>query len=338
VDAVSTPQKSNFQTHVASPTTTGRWRASSASQQNLTAAQQRLAQTQAALQAGRNSYLQQLMASTGQSAPLFQTSPQASSPLSRYSGSGAFVGPIATVNPITPQTTDAGDTMPTDDTLSADSVAGLALDEVENICCGVEAMTGYPISDDVQDIIIDSYDHQVADAAPSFERGPAARHGGAAYLDPTYPRGGSVAGRQGGLIQPEEKIIVGHNNRDVFFGGCYSHGLDVLGAGVGTAKLSVLPRSPGKPTVRAGFVQKTTPRGRKFMSLQVLNPKHHDHTASIKNARDAGKRAIAVADKVDNQVKKTALAVHKTAVHGDLIGASRAVARGVAHHLLTSRS
>jgi hypothetical protein len=320
VDAMNQPEKAQFQAHVATPTTTASWRKSSASQQQLTAAQQRLA----AIKAQR-------------AAQLGLPATAAPGTVSRYTPSGAFVGPTPSDWQAKQPPADQGDTVTPDDTsaLSPDSVTGLEPHEVEKVCCGVEALTGVDLTDEMADLVVDSYEHQITDAAPTYERGPAAKHNGAAYLDPKYPRGGSVAGRQGGLIQPEEMIVVGHH-KDLLFGGCYEHGLDVLGGGVGVTKLNVLPHSPGKPTVRAGFVEKTTARGRKYTSLQVLNPKHHDHTTSIKNARDAGKRAVSVADKVDKQLKKAAVAVHKTAVQGHLIGASPAVARGVAHHLLTS--
>jgi len=347
LDALNSPTRAQFQAHATTPTTTGRWRASKESQDKLTAAQQRLAQARAALAASRTANLQQLMVSTGDTAPLPSGALQVSTPLDRYSSSGAFVSPTGTTDwsaqqPVVP--VDGG-SMPTDSLLSPESVEGLTPEEVETVCCGVEAITGFPVSDELADIVVDSYEKQVTDARPEWTRGPAARHGGASYLDPGYPRGGSVAGRQGGLIQPEEKIIVG--NKDVLFGGCYEHGLDVLGAGVNLAAKPLLKTGGAAnaaasaglqrlTTPRAGFVQQSTPKGRKFMSLKVMNPKHHDHTTSIRNARDAGKRAISVADKVDKQVKKTAIAIHKTAVKGDLIGASKAVARGVAHHLLTS--
>jgi len=161
---------------------------------------------------------------------------------------------------------------------------------------------GFP-TEELADIIVESYQQQITDA----EEDPVRRHGsvhrGAAYLqEHNYPPYGVSSGQEGGSMRPGEKVEV--------FGSDYSHGLDILGAGP-MAKLPVKQslaqkvadaKAKVKANPRAGFVAKSSPGGAKRAVL-VLNQKKHDHMRSIKNARDAGKRAISLGNKLNKILK-----------------------------------
>jgi hypothetical protein len=201
--------------------------------------------------------------------------------------------------------------VPTDDnTTSSDqetSIVGMTPDELADIVLGaVDA--GYPM-EEAADIVTQAYETQITDAVADPERAQGSVHRGASYLNElTYPPHGASGGQEGGSIVPKQKLYIGHES--------YSRGLDVLGGGVA-------PRGAGatKAAPRAGFVQKTAPgTGRKFTSLVVNNPKRHDHTATIKNARDAGKRAVSMAAKLTTAAKKVTQNAGSrkltTAVHG----------------------
>lgn len=86
----------------------------------------------------------------------------------------------------------------------------------------------------------------------------------------------------------------------------YLCGTDVIGA---------IQASMRGPIVapRLGFQVKKTANGRSFTAMRLTKPRSGDHKTSIKNARDAGKRALSIGQKLQAVLKKTA----KQAVHGD---------------------
>jgi hypothetical protein len=183
--------------------------------------------------------------------------------------------------------------------------------------------------DDDDEIFVEQWQRQITDEDTDYERRRGSVHRGAAYLqDVTYPPHGTSGGQEGGAMRPEEEIEV--------LGEDYSHGLDVLGA----AKVSVIkPKTTNLTTtvktqsgakvavpVRAGFVQKQTPGGRTHTSLVVNKPKQGDDKSSIKNAKDAGNRAISAATKMKDHLKKV------TVIRGDeaFFGAATSTAKKVA--------
>jgi hypothetical protein len=99
--------------------------------------------------------------------------------------------------------------------------------------------------------------------------------------------------------------IVGSGWTEVI-GDSYIMGTDILGAAP--------PRTTRTP--RAGFVIKKTPAGNQHVSLVLSKPKATDHKKTILNARDAGKRAVSIGNKL-----KAAIAKSKkmTTVRGDVI-------------------
>jgi len=166
---------------------------------------------------------------------------------------------------------------------------------------------GFP-SDELDDILLETYQKEITDEPPDYERRRASVHRGAAYLqDIDYPPHGASGGQEGGMIMPSNKV-------EIFGGHHYSRGLDVLGAAASSGAKAVVKNLGGgvKSKVvpqRAGFVAKTTPAGRVHTSLAVNPHKTKDQKTSIKNARTAGQRAISVGNKI-NQKLTAATKVH----------------------------
>lgn len=196
-----------------------------------------------------------------------------------------------------------------EDVMGEDDVLDVLYGAIENVVeAGAEP-------EEAVDIVLEQFEHEITDADPDLVRAHGSMHRGTAYYDSEYPPHGSSKGEEGGLIQPGDTIeVFGENMKDIKVLGCgYSRGLDVLGGAGRTIK------------PRAGFVMKTSPAGKKYTALVVNKPQHGNHQASIKNARDAGKRAIAVGDKVLRSLSSV-----KTKVHG-AVSPHKA-----AHHALTA--
>lgn len=215
-----------------------------------------------------------------------------------------------------------------------DSVMGADLDLIVGAVAEV-VDAGFPM-EEAADIILEQYQHQITDAEPDPERAHGSTHRGAAYLnhDTGYPPHGASQGMEGGWFRPEETLeIFGKGDhmskkdinifgadRDISILGCHKKGVDVLGATAPAATLRKPATLSGKLAAakasavpRAGFVMKKTPAGNKVTSLVLNTPKKGDHKSSIKNAKDAGKRAVSVGKKLQAALTKGAA---KTAVHG----------------------
>jgi hypothetical protein len=160
----------------------------------------------------------------------------------------------------------------------------------------------------------DLHEMQITDREPNEIRQNASVHrGGAAYLeDFVYPVHGASTGRQGGSMDPREKISI--------FGGvmsAYGKGQSAIAAkatGPGSATTKVTYKVPLQ---RAGFVAKQTPAGKTITSLVTRKGGVFDHKTAIANAKDVAKRAISVGTKVQKAgtVKKAhilgATSMHK---------------------------
>ena len=201
-----------------------------------------------------------------------------------------------------------------------------------------ETVMGFEM-DEIEDISMDKYEMQITDAEDSGERQHGSAHRGAAYLeDLTYPLGG-----RSNTTPATEELV---------FGASYGSGLDILGAGpvamAGSRVRSNVAQSvmsakkagvtgPALATVaktaakagaakvqaaqpRAGIKLTKTPAGRRITTLALKKKK--DPKASIKNAKDAGERAIKIGNKLAAAAKKKAV----TKVHGDIFGAPQKVA------------
>lgn len=163
-----------------------------------------------------------------------------------------------------------------------------------------EEVMGSDEFDEFDDIHLDQHQLQITDADVDLERRRASVHHGAGYLQAeTYPPWGASSGQEGGRMAGQEETLL--------FGADYSRGLDILGA---TPKFA--------PPRRAGFVVKKTATGRAYTALALNRPRQGDHAASIKNARDAGKRAVSLGNKL------LKLANAPTRVHGAVSHHARA--------------
>lgn len=99
---------------------------------------------------------------------------------------------------------------------------------------------------------------------------------------------------------------------EVFGAGLYSRGLDAL-AGVAPMRHAVKPR--------AGFVKSASSHGVAMLRTAKVRP--GDHRTSIANARDVGKRAVSIGNKLLSALKK----IPKTRVHGAVVPKSPSVKR-----------
>lgn len=140
--------------------------------------------------------------------------------------------------------------------------------------------------DEFADILFDTHDVQITDEPADPMRQRASSHRGAAYHDPYYPPHGASGGQEGGSMRPEEQIEVFGAGADMVFGSVYARGLDVCGA----VSLKAPPR--------AGFVSKKTPGGRTITTLQIGKVKIGQHKSTVANAKDIGKRAVALGQKL----------------------------------------
>ncbi len=138
-----------------------------------------------------------------------------------------------------------------------------------------------------------------------------------------------IAGIERSTRMSNGKKIVGYSDLDIdtegsfTVGDAYTVGADVLGA---VAKATAGLRKPVTAPARAGFTIKTSPAtGRAFTSLSIPRPgpnaKKHDSATSIKNAKDAGTRAISTGKKINDRLKTQG-------IHGLAAPARPATARG----------
>lgn len=217
---------------------------------------------------------------------------------------------------------DGGDSMDPDARADARDDARAALDDTdENGNDSSSDVMGYFGGTTVghfdlhetDDLNLDQHEIQITDVPADPNRKSASLHHGAAYLQlRTYPRGGASEGQEGGDMIPTERIEI--------FGDSYERGLDILGAVVA---------KPAAPTPRVQFFHKTTPGGNKAISMVPTKPKKGDHATSIKNATDAGNRAVKIGQKLLKAVDKGAV---KAPAH--VLGAA---AKAVHKHLTAEK-
>lgn len=160
---------------------------------------------------------------------------------------------------------------------------------------------------EMDDLNLDQHEIEITDQPADPNRKSASLHHGAAYMQlRTYPRGGATSGQEGGDMVPTERIEI--------FGGSYERGLDILGA--------VVAKPVAPPRVQ--FFHKPTPAGNKAISMATNKPKKGDSAGSIRNAKDAGSRAVKVGTNLLNAIAKGAVkppvkasvAMARTAVRG----------------------